>query len=310
MLMSIEQFQETLVYRTTASVRRLRKDLTQIAEFERFHEAETKKGQRIGLIGASLVFISFFGCLFFWIHWIQLSSDKSSDNYIIGIIAYLIALILGIRISSWGNRLYNQHALLNTSPRRYRYELLQSLLSVWQKDLTPYRKLKLSLNLQKEDDQSKFQKQEPYLNRKDGKIDFYRDEWLKVKGLFLDETKFFLQVTELYQVRSWRNTNNKHRVRTVPKSLKITLKLNFLPERYPNLSDLKNRAKSAIKLPATGELKGLEIADNKLTIKLKIPSSPNTDALKSLLFQSSVMMFLNAYQILNLTRAMNQQKGV
>ncbi|MDY6782325.1 MAG: hypothetical protein SW833_07205 [Cyanobacteriota bacterium] len=302
MSINIEQFQKTWTYRTTASVRGLRKAIRQIVEFERFHEAEKNRGTRVAYIG--LIFIIF--------GFIIIGSTGSVADLPIAsfLMPFGVSLaILGLGTMIWGSFHWVGHSIFDLSPRRYRYESLQNLLEIWQKDLKLSHKLKVSLDLQKQDDKSKFQKQEPYPNHKDGKIDVYRDEWLKAKGQFLDETKFFLQVTERYQVRSWTNANGRNRVRPVSKGFEIILKLNYLPQRYPNLPRLADRAHSAIKLPATVELKRLKIADERLKIKVKVPPIPETDSLNSLLFQSIVLTFMSAYQVLNLARVANRQRS-
>ncbi|MDY6782324.1 MAG: hypothetical protein SW833_07200 [Cyanobacteriota bacterium] len=304
MLVKSEQPKPNLLYRTTASVPRLKKAIAEIAERDLFHEAEEKKATKIHNIGVLFTIIGFTGAL------ISYTLFEAFPPIATFLIPFTISLFfLGFGTFIWGRIRQKKHQPFNLSQRRYRYESLGKLLEIWKKDLNLSHKLRVSLDLQKRDDKSKLVKQEPFSRHKDGKTDFYRDEWLKVKGQFLDETKFFLQVIERHRVRSWTNVNNKNRTKLIPKGFEIILKLNYLSQRYPNVSGLKDRARSAIKLPATVELKRLEITNRGLTMKVKILPDPQTDNLRNLLFQSIILMFMSAYQTLNLARAMNQQRG-
>ncbi|MDY6782323.1 MAG: hypothetical protein SW833_07195 [Cyanobacteriota bacterium] len=308
--MNIEQFQQGLAYRKTVPIRQLKQDLEKIAEFARFHEAENNKGKKLTRRGFLFIVISVVGSSVIFV----LANALMEISVLVGTLLALPILLLvlmmpvGIVIAILGYVQQKRHHSFSLLGRRHRYQLLQSLMEVWQKDFNFSQKLKLSLDLRRQDEKEKFHKQEPYANRKKGKIDFYRDEWLKVKGQFLDETKFFLQVTERHQVRSWKNENGKKRVRSIIKGFEILLTLKYIPERYPGVLNLKERANSAVQLPATVKLKRLKIADDKLTMKAKVTLFNSRGKLKDLLFQSIILMFMSLYQILNLARAINQRE--
>lgn len=148
----------------------------------------------------------------------------------------------------------------------------------------------------------------PHPNKSGWKIEQYKQEWLTLKGKFLDKTYFELTLTELSKtIRGKKRTSSgkiKQKSKTKIQGLNIKLRLTYPQGRYGAVKVLKNDVNDAVKIPYFCQLKLLKITDKNLYFVVKI--LPDFAERKEEIYQTIAMMFLSLYQILNLAKMLSR----
>jgi len=291
MTFDLSNFTQNLTYATGSSIPQIKADLEDLVAAGKDFQIQYKKYQKRQSRG---IFVCVVGAiaLFF-------GGGISPSLVLLGVLVFIVGcILLGLN----QNRL-NEYQKLNFSERSDRHRLLSQLLDFWGKDLVPKSKLKLVLVLSSLTDPPKFVGSEPNPQKPERTFSFYRDDWLKVKGKFADGTHFFLQITEIYRTCSWRNRNGKSRYREKHKGYRIGLGLHFNPEIYRRVPQRIRRAEAAVKLPPDVALQDVRVTENRIQLKVKVEPQSNPFGCQQLLYQTVVMMFLSAYQILNWVRS-------
>lgn len=295
MTFDIGSFTQNLTYGTGSSIPQIKADLQDLVAAGKEFHIQYKKYQKRQNHGICVCIVGAIAMLF--------GGSISSLFVLVGI---LVLIVGGILLGLNHNRL-NEYQKLDFSGRSDRHLLLSQLLDFWAKDLIPKSKLKLVLVLSDITDLQKFRGNEPDPRRPERTFSFYRDDWLRVKGKFADGTHFFLQITEIYRTCRWQNRNGKSRYREKHKGYRIGLSLHFDPEIYRQVPQHIKRADVAVKLPPDGRLQDIQVTENRIQLKVKVEPPSNTSGCRELLYQTVVMMFLSAYQILNWVRIGSKQ---
>jgi hypothetical protein len=213
----------------------------------------------------------------------------------------------------------------------HRYQLLAKILQTLQPDIKPDFKLKAVLMLDWQIKRRLYRKVS-YSRWHDGITQDYQDFWLQLQGKLLDGTRFFITVTQHYQERTGSKRQSsgrgyKSKEKSMSKGFFVKLILISSKNRYRTLSSYQTLLENFIKLPPSVVLRQLKVTDQKLQIKICIPpdafSHSAANQLRSLTWRSEslkqtdseitkklhytiVMMFLSAYQTLNLVHAQSR----
>jgi hypothetical protein len=293
MLAHLNHFQQTRIYQNSVSLPALQKDLSKITEIDRNAEREQIRTEKIYRIGIWAIFIFLIGSIIL------------TGGFVVGI----FVLIPGFTTVCIYYQKSRKAAFLNLAQRRDRYRILAQLSDFWKKDASSQNKFKITLDLNPPDISSKLIHEKTLPRRKNGRIKIYHDSYLKVKGALLDGNKFYLQITEYYQTKTWMNVNRKYRFRPKKKGFNILLILSFSHDYDEILERLQQNLDRAVKLPKTVILKPVQLKPGKLHLKAKIPPQTSLQSQYNLLTQTVKMLFLSGYQILNLARMVNSKSA-
>ena len=288
----MSQHLKKLVYRRTATVSQLRADVSELRQLDKYHETRQQwfglGALLAGLLAGGLLVLAFMG-------------DAPNK----GLLALSVALgvaCAGCAIA-WGY--YKQG---NTEDRRYL--LLKRLLSLLGTDIDPDARLAVRMDLNRPDQRSKYVRK--------GKVGpwktkFYRDDWLDLRGRFLDGTAFHVLCTELFQHRSrWKTSASgklKHKRKT-KSAAQFLVRLKPKAKRYQHLDVLGQTAMGAVQLSGMATPKQVVVRDGLLTLKTKLkadwtPGGPGQEKPNAASRVVS-LMFLSLYQVLNLSHRMTK----
>lgn len=137
---------------------------------------------------------------------------------------------------------------------------------------------------------------------------FYQCEWLKLRGVFADGTKFSLGITQHTHVKF-----RKGKVKD--KGTVAKLILLYPDKRYHSVNKFADKARASIQLPRGTILKSMRLNNRSLRLVTKMPpmfmTSLSLKELKDggqaeLLYKNVASMFLSSYQVLNLARILTK----
>jgi hypothetical protein len=300
MPIELKQFRKSLIYEATASVSNVIADLQEISSLDKFAELQQKKYSKQALyyflgVVASIVLIG-------------IMSLFSIDPGLLGLIALLLIL------ASFGLTIAGIYALvvrfkfgrLNIS--NYRYEIAKKVLEMLARDIDKETKIEFRLSFQQI--RSKENKTEtiPHPHKQKWSIDKHQHVWLKVKGQFLDKTRFALTTTGISKTQyGWkRGRSGKHKYKTKTKSLglDVTLNLTYPQRRYGAVKILQSEIAHAVKLPKLSYMRSLEIGEKSMYMNVRI--APQVEDNQQEIYQTITMMFLSLYQVLNLAKLLSK----
>ncbi|MBW4618308.1 MAG: hypothetical protein KME17_02840 [Cyanosarcina radialis HA8281-LM2] len=298
MPINLETFCEYLTYEANAPIENIWKDIEEIAQLDR--DAEAKQAQFTKLLNSFIV----AAIIIFILLFIALVSGIQ-PLIVIGFILFVFCVIAAIFVCS-KRQAYSRLNLPN-----YRYELLRKLLEMCQRDMENNSSVSVRLVFSKPTEKNKVFQTIPHPYQSGFKVDLCKDEWLKVKGEFLDRSRFVLTATELAQTKyGWkrsRSGKSKYKSKSKSRGLNISLMLDYSLRKYGAIKVLKNEAMSAIQLPQFTQIKHLKLTDKSIDLTVKMPASNNWYAED--IYKNITMMFLSLYQILNLARLLSKQKA-
>ena len=282
---SKEHFTKNLTYQEESQSSIILSALQKIAEIDCWAEKQEKKYFRyIWVYGGILVF-SIFLCFIF---------------FVIGLPLLIIAII-GLIYSGVQ---YNQYRRLNIE--NYRYELPKKTIAMLNRDRKGDTNLKINIDFRKPTDKAKQIKSLPHPYLPQWKMEIFADKWLTVSGEFLDGTKFYLSITEIYRtVSGWRKNSRgklKHKSKTKFKNAQISLVLRYPSHKYGAIKAIQQEIQQAVKSPAYTVVKKVDVTDKKVDLILK-SSQNDTDSL----YETITTMFLSLYQVLNLARMLSKK---
>ena len=284
MAIDSKTFQKTLTYTATASSKQIFQDLEAIAKIDK--EAENNKLKFTGIFFISLIAAFILGFL--------TSTVPALTFLVFGCL--MATVVSGISIL-----LYSQLDIPN-----YRYESLKKVLSMLERDRKQDTDVNINLILSSSTDKTKQTSTVSHPYRQGWNIKFFQNEWLNLEGKLIDNNRFQLTLTELYQIASGRNFRGKYKSKTKAKGGEILLKLVFSQRQYGAIKILKQDAQEAIRLPEKVRFRSLNITDKAILLKVKFaPELMNNQAV---LYQTITMMLLSLYQILNLAKLLSKNK--
>jgi len=284
MAIDSKTFQKTLTYTATASTKQIFQDLEAIAKIDKEVEKNKSKFTAIFFISLIGAFILAF-----------LTPTVPALTFLV--FGCLILMAVGIIFIVRYSRL---------DIPNYRYELSRKVLFMLERDRKQDTDVNINLILSSSTDKTKQTSTGSHPYRQGWNIKFFQNEWLNLEGKLLDNNRFQLTLTELYQVASGKNPRGKYKSKTKAKGGEILLKLVFSQRQYGAIKLLKQDAQEAIRLPEKVIFRSLNITDKAILLKVKFaPELMNNQAA---LYQAITMMLLSLYQILNLAKLLSKNK--
>ena len=136
-------------------------------------------------------------------------------------------------------------------------------------------------------------------HRKNGKQKLYRAPWFSLENRLLDGTSFTETIDDLERQRSFTNPRGKSKTKTRTRHL-ISMRFGYPSEVYGDLTPLAGRMQKEIQLPRSALVRGVEVNDRAVKLKALVTESAD-------LAQTSTMLALGVYRMLNLSRRMQTQ---
>lgn len=292
MSVDIADFEKTFVYQRTATIPEVTADLKTIGQFDAYHEQQKSKW------GKGMATSFFIGLVSF----ILIGTANSFQQYAVVAIIWLGLCFCAFIVCAIKRSKHGASDLANR-----RYELLEEVLRLLEKDSASNEPVAVRIDLQKPDHATK--------RVREGKVgpwnvQYFLDPWLELSGRFLDGTSYRLQGLEKYQARrkTYRSRSGKSKSKSKSKSaLQVTLSLKPNPKRYAESEELSAKLKQSLQLPPWSNQKFVGVHKDRLLLTAltpadwhgkPIPPNPDDDS-----FFSGphlvAMMFLSLYQALN-----------
>lgn len=289
----------TPIYQAEAPVQQIVAELKRVVEMDQVIETKQKKMTQ-WIIGCVLGAIAVFVMLI-------MASGLSGGVMALLAIA-LLGLIVGIIVASIKR---GQYVAINIP--NYRYQLLPILLSMLARDMDQQSPISTHMVLSPPLQAQKCSFKGPHPHRANWTLQLYEDQWLTLQGELLDRTQFQLLATELWVTAAgWKRGSSgksKYKTKSKPKGFELALSLRVPRKKYGALPVLTSEAWNAVQLPQNCTLKRLEVDDNKLYLRVKMLAPPDIpDIQVERLYQTITMMFLSIYHILNLAKALSDDK--
>jgi hypothetical protein len=304
--MSIElpQFEKSLIYETKAPISIVIADLQEIASLDKLAGRQQKKYSRQAsgyLSGLAFAFVLI-------IVFIALIPNSTLLNIIMLV---LFLAIIGLS-TAFIYALIKRAKFGRINILNYRYEITQKVLEMLARDIDPADEVEVRLSFQEVRKKENKTETINHTYKSGWKIDKHAHEWLKIKGQFLDKTRFALSGTGLSKTQyGWkrsRSGKNKYKSKSKSLGLDLLLNLTYLQRRYGAVKILQSDISNAVKLPNLSYMKGLNMGDK--SIQMHVRTAPEAEYNPEELYQTITMMFLSLYQVLNLAKVLSKSATV
>ncbi|HIK07825.1 MAG TPA: hypothetical protein IGS40_24570 [Trichormus sp. M33_DOE_039] len=296
MAIKIDKIRKQRTYIIKSSVKYILDELQDIAELDSLAEKKQKEYGKKSLF-CFLGILSLFILIFF-------ISIFSSNAELLGVVTLLSILISFVLLIAGIYTLFMRFKFQRLNLNNYRYQLTQKVIQMLDRDIKEDAVLDLSLSFQplERAENKTATIDHPY--KSGWKIDNYAQEWLVIKGQFLDTTHFELSLNSILKKQyGWkRGSSGKSKYKSKSKSggLDISLKLTYSQNRYGAVKILQNEVNHAIKLPVSSSLRRLRITDEVIYITARV--APQFVEIQDKVYQTITAMFLSIYQVLNLAK--------
>lgn len=293
MAFDIDRFRSEQVYRASAPRQAVLADLgvlrTLDAELERKHQAWSKRGRILGILGA----VAFVGT---FVPVVGLA--------LLGLAVVLLGALLVC------NRMAARYRRLDLQDRRY--ELVTRVLRRLRKDIAPDEPVTVEVDFHPLEDPRHLTgrgQAGPW------NTESYVQRWLSLQVRLMDGTHLRLGMEErlLRRRRTKRNPRGKLKSKQKQKGLALLhVQLRVKPERHPHLARLDARARTAVRLPEEASLARLEVAADGLSLRARLPLDwVAQDEVKPLFCdapRTAVMALLSLYQVLHYSTTLRKQE--
>lgn len=283
----LETFRKHLTYENIATVSAI---LTDLNEIESIKENAVIKQKRFT---SMMIWFILIGIVFLLLA--------------VAINPFVIAVGVGFFIAAiYAGTMRNQSQRLNIPKQRY--EILKQVLPMLERDMEKNAEVNVRLVLSPSTQKQKVSKTVPHPRYSNFKIDYYKDEWLKVQGIFLDKTRFLLTATELNQTQyGWKRSSSgksKYKSKTKSQGLDIGLTLSYPRKQYGAVKVLQNHVREAVQIPELATVKRIKLTDKDVELIVNLFYGYND---QETLYKTITMMFLSLYQVLNLARMLSKK---
>jgi len=180
---------------------------------------------------------------------------------------------------------------------RNRCDLLKQLAASVQQDAGGNAAFSVRLALA---NSSKLVSEAPWDQRKNGKQQFFEDQWIALEGRLLDGTALTESVTELMRKRSFTNPRGKHKTKTRSRYL-LNLCFDYPADLYGDPRLVRQQPED-IRVPASANVKDVRVTDQSIAVKAMVLDPEE-------IMQTSAMLSLAVYQILKSSRRLASQGG-
>jgi len=279
MAIDAKKLETSGVYETCAPFPSVLEDLAELGDMVVAAEAKRVNLKRYGiramiLGGASAVAAGFI------------------NSNVLGLCA-LLAFATGVGLFIYsrmaGRDLHNHHD---------RYELLRDISKTLQTDADPKAKFTARVALRSSPE---LVKDEPYGKRKHGKQQFYSEELLSLSGELLDGTFFQETVTEQCRCRTFVNPRGKSKTKTRYRYM-LAVRFAYPGDVYGDARVAQRALDEVIRVPSSAMIKGVGVTEKTIAVKATVNEEKQIP-------ETSAMVWLGAYRILNLARRSAAKPG-
>lgn len=179
-----------------------------------------------------------------------------------------------------------------------RYELLKELFGVLQRDADLRSSFSVKLALKP---QPSLLKEEPWTHRKNGKQQFFKEDYLSIEGELLDGTMLSENLTELTRKRSFTNPRGKSKTKIRIRYI-LALKFRYPSDMYADARPAQQALHEEIRVPPSANVRETRVDEKAITVKSMV-------TIEKEIVQTTAMTCLGAYRILNLARRMAATGG-
>ncbi|WP_017654033.1 hypothetical protein [Fortiea contorta] len=296
MPISLKEFHKTLTYETKTSINKVIADIQEITSVDELAERQQKQYNQ----QAIYYFLGAFASIIIY----ALILNFQASNLIL----ILFSLIIISLIIAGINALINRAKFSRLNINNYRYVVAKRVLQMLARDMDKEAEVELRLSFQKIVNKEHKTATIPHPHKLTWNIDKHEHQWLKIKGQFLDKTRFILTTTGLSKTQYGRKrtSSGKSKYKTKTKSLGLDVILNLIypQRRYGAVKILKNEISNAVKLPKLSYMRSLEVGENFLYMHVRI--APQVEDDQAEIYQTITMMFLSLYQVLNLAKLLSK----
>ncbi|KZL50593.1 hypothetical protein PN456_10660 [Nodularia spumigena CS-586/05] len=301
MPIELRQLRQKLIYEDTAGFDSITTDLDDIAALSQLAEIKQKKfGNQ-----AKYYFVcaAVLGLVTFSISSVTIASGFLNIAVFLLYVGLVSLIIAGIYA------LFRMFKFQRLNLINYRYNLIRQVMQMLGRDLEDTHSIYLKLSFQKGENKEYKTNTLPHPYKSGWKIDIFENQWLNIKGRFLDKTRFVLTITELskrqYGYKRSSSGKNKYKSKLKSGGLEVNLYLTYSQRRYGAVKLLQNDVRDAIKIPQFSKVRGLKVTDRNMNLTVRI--SPQFAENQEKIYQTILAMFLSLYQVLNLAKMLSKE---
>jgi len=172
-----------------------------------------------------------------------------------------------------------------------RYELMKELFRILLQDADKKAKFSVRLAMKA---QAKLLREEPFLERTNGKQQFFAEDFLSIQGPLLDGTVLSETITELTRKRSYKNPRGKTKTKTRNRYA-LLLSFGYPADVYGDARAAHGALSEEIRVPPSARVRDVGVSEKEIAVKALVQ-------LEREIPQTSAMVCMGAYRILNLAR--------
>jgi|GEM_PF-2111988 len=293
MSIKLLEFKRDLIYRDRVSPRDLPASIELIRKWDQKAKRIAPGNWKFALIPLGI--FSVWTLLFLISGAPQTFAHRRSMIVAIGMIAVTIGFSLYLLFYKLVFQKYN------FSNRRY--ELVEELAKILQRDMSSKAKITLMLDLSAPMSSSKLLSKGSVGS---WKVKYFEDPWLRLQGSFLDGTDFEIRLIDRHQLR-WKYTGGKNKYKSKTKEATLfSVQLSPTPERYPDVANQSNQALNLMKLPEWVRVKKVLVKKNELSVVAAAAANWSVRSVDSSTPHNAaeviVRMLLSLYQVLHLSK--------
>jgi len=214
------------------------------------------------------------------------SAAKNSALSFVAFVAFTLFIVLIVYLMVQGRGLHKN---------RDRIAIAQDLLKTLQHDAHARSAFSVRLELKA---QPMLVREDPWDARRNGKQRLFEEEFLSVQGELLDGTALKETVTELTWKRTYTNQNRKTKTK-IRNRYVVELRFAYPQDLYGDARLAAASLQEEIKLPSSATLRNTRVTEKAIVVKALVN-------LKQDIVQTSAMLSLGGYRILNLARRVTQ----
>ncbi|MFH7030873.1 MAG: hypothetical protein ACHBN1_37380 [Heteroscytonema crispum UTEX LB 1556] len=304
MAIQLETFRKTPIYQGSATVASILSELNELAEIgeaAKFKADKYKKQGQYYILGIVLSIISMI---------LVLITIPSNSGFALGDFRFILLLLASIFFIVACIRAFdkaNEYQQLNVT-NKLRTRLIKDILKMLGRDMDSSTNVDVYLSFKPIPIKDNLVGTVPHPAKEGWEIDNFQHQWLKIKGQFLDKTRFGLFATGLSKTQYGRKLGRrgkiKYKSKTKAAGLDVTLSLTYPQRRYGAIKILKDEVNGAIQLPNFCRLRGLRVTDKAINLTVRI--EPNMADNQQDVYKTITMMFLSMYQVLNLAKVLSK----
>ncbi|MEM7552788.1 MAG: hypothetical protein AAF378_01590 [Cyanobacteria bacterium P01_A01_bin.84] len=293
--------QEPLVFYGRKQMGLIRRDLSNWLENTSISKSRYNKIGNVLILSCFSSIILYVFILTFW-------QPNQTFKVIYQLILFLLILIpvgslIGFIFSKTKANTYKK-----ISKHEYRTQVSEKIIELLNRDIDEESIIDLKVSYKSHKDASHKLSTTNHPRKAGWKIYNYRNEWLSVRGTFVDKTNFYLTVAELSKTAYGTKRSRSGKIKSKSKDKNLGLELSLIcrypQKRYGAIQVLKDELIKALKVPADCQTKKIKLTNKSLIWVVRL--SPHLSTNPEKIYQAIIMMFLSLYQILNLAKKLTK----